>query len=79
MKQSRIEHVVAEMLAEKRIVDSCLADCRGEEANASDILQSRSNTLGACIARLSFNGTEPAAAPVPKRTRKRRTVSEPSI
>lgn len=69
MKQSQIEKVVAELQAEKAIVDSCLSDCKGAEVNAADILQRRSETLAACITRLSSNGT---ATPKPARTRKPR-------
>lgn len=69
MKTSQIEKVVAELQAEKAIVDSCLNDCKGAEVNAADTLQRRSETLAACITRLSGNGTD---APKPTRTRKGR-------
>jgi len=72
MKQSAIEKVVAEMRAERTIVDKCWTDVKDIE-EAEGILGKRLEVLDACIARLSgSNGSE---TPKPTRTRKRRTAT----
>ncbi len=76
-KASQIDRVVAEMNVEKRIVDMCIA-LQEKAAQPYTPLEAHSETLAACIARLTSNGSEPTA-PKPTHTRKGRKATEPSI
>ena len=77
-KASKIDAIIAEMKAEKAVIDTLIGECSGNEVNAADIIESKSAFLGACIARLSgSNGSEPA--PKPTRARRGRKATEPSL
>lgn len=74
-RTSAVDHVVAEMTEEKRIVDSCIETIG---SGGPESLAARSEMLAACIVRLLGNGTEPAA-PKPVRTRKSKKAQEPTL
>lgn len=81
-KASKINAVVAEMLAEKHIVDACIIDLgnEGRMADAVAVLSQKSGMLGFAITRLSgTNSVNELPAPKPARTRKGRKATEPSI
>lgn len=77
MKTSQIEKVIAELQAEKAIVDFCIAEVRASTSTAEETLTHRSHTLASCIVRIS--GQNSGAAPKPVRTRKSHKAQEPTL
>ncbi len=79
MRHPRIEKVIAQIEAERAIVDKCVAmlaySTTSDASESAQRLQSHSDMLSTCIAHL--RGTTSPEAPKPTRGRKTRIITQP--
>jgi hypothetical protein len=74
MKQSAVEKVANELRAEKAVIDGLLDEFKDRPDTFKEAVEAKSGMLSVFIARLSSNGSEPAA-PKPTRTRRGRKAA----